>query len=89
MVKKEVKTAKVVKVAEKTSVDTTALRGKDMSALLTDLVETRSDLAGARRSLAAGELVNPRVIGRYRKQIARLKTIIAQKALSDSRKEGA
>lgn len=44
------------------------------------LVAKRSDLLAAKKSLAAGELVNPRVIGAYRKDIARLLTTInAQK----------
>lgn len=44
------------------------------------LVAKRTDLHDAKKSLAAGELVNPRVIGSYRKDIARLLTTInAQK----------
>jgi len=40
----------------------------------------RADLRDARKSLASGELVNPRVIGSIRKDIARLLTTInAQK----------
>ena len=39
----------------------------------------RTDLLEARKSLAAGELVNPRVIGSYRKDIARLLTTINAK----------
>jgi ribosomal protein L29 len=40
------------------------------------LVAKRNDLRDARKSLAAGELVNPRVIGVLRKDIARLLTTI-------------
>lgn len=44
------------------------------------LAAKRADLLEARKSHAAGELVNPRVIGTLRKDIARLLTIInAQK----------
>lgn len=44
------------------------------------LVAKRTDLLEAKRSLAAGELVNPRIIGTYRKDVARLLTTInAQK----------
>lgn len=40
----------------------------------------RTDLRDARKSLASGELVNPRIIGTIRKDIARLLTTInAQK----------
>jgi ribosomal protein L29 len=40
------------------------------------LIEKRTDLLEARKSLAAGELVNPRVIGSLRKDIARLLTML-------------
>lgn len=39
----------------------------------------RDDLLQARRSNAAGELVNPRVLRSYRKDIARLLTQIKEK----------
>lgn len=39
----------------------------------------RTDLIEARRSLAAGELVNPRVITSTRKEIARLMTQINER----------
>ncbi len=48
--------------------------------LLEQLVDKRADLLEAKKSLAAGELVNPRIIASYRKDIARLLTNInAQK----------
>lgn len=40
------------------------------------LAETRTDLIEAKRSHAAGELVNPRVLTHTRKEIARLSTAI-------------
>lgn len=40
------------------------------------LAAKRTDLVEARKSLAAGELVNPQVIKSYRKEIARLLTKI-------------
>jgi len=44
------------------------------------LAAKRTDLLEARRSPASGELVNPRIIGTIRKDIARLLTTInAQK----------
>jgi ribosomal protein L29 len=44
------------------------------------LTAKRSDLFDAKKSLASGELVNPRIIGTIRKDIARLLTTInAQK----------
>lgn len=38
------------------------------------LKDVRQDLLDAQKSHRSGELVNPRVIGQYRKQIARLMT---------------
>lgn len=38
------------------------------------LVEARKDLWSARKSHAGGELVNPRILKKYRKEIARLMT---------------
>jgi len=48
--------------------------------LIDQLAAKRADLLEARKSHAAGELVNPRVIGSLRKDVARLLTTInAQK----------
>lgn len=48
--------------------------------LAEQLAAKRADLMEAKKSLVNGELVNPRVIGAYRKDIARLLTKInAQK----------
>ncbi|MES2875846.1 MAG: 50S ribosomal protein L29 [Patescibacteria group bacterium] len=44
--------------------------------LAEQLVAKRTDLLEARKSHAAGEMVNPRVIGSLRKDIARLLTTI-------------
>ncbi len=44
--------------------------------LTSKLAEARQDLLEARRSNAAGELINPRVITHTRKEIARLSTAI-------------
>jgi ribosomal protein L29 len=44
--------------------------------LTAKLAEARTDLLEARRSNAAGELVNPRVITKTRKEIARLSTAL-------------
>ena len=50
--------------------------------LATQLATKQTDLHEAKRSHAAGELVNPRVITQTRKEIARLKTTIRQQELS-------
>lgn len=47
----------------------------ELSKLLTS---TQKDLADARRGLAAGELVNPRVITIHRKTIARIMTVMSE-----------
>ena len=60
-VKKPAKNAEVVKTVDD---------------LKKDLDAKRKDLLEAKRSLASGELVNPRVLGAYRKDIARLLTEI-------------
>lgn len=46
---------------------------KELS-LVEQIAAKRADLLAARKSLAAGELVNPRVIASYRKDVARLLT---------------
>lgn len=49
---------------------------KTIDDLKKDLDAKRKDLLEAKRSLASGELANPRVLGAYRKDIARLLTEI-------------
>lgn len=95
----EKKTEKAAKKAPKATVaaksvqtqftSTKELREKTTAELATKLSEVQKDLADARRGLAAGELVNPRVIGAYKKDIARLKTLIVEKARAEHGKEDA
>jgi len=54
--------------------------------LIEQLADARKDLLEAQKSHRSGELVNPRVIGRYRKEIARLMTKI--NAEKNAEKEG-
>lgn len=56
------------------------LRAQSVDERATHLAQVQKDLADARRRLAAGELVNPQVIGKYRREIARLKTIAVEQA---------
>lgn len=56
----------------------TELRAKKPSELTTLLQDTQKDLADARRGLAAGELQNPRAITHYRKDIARIMTVMSE-----------
>lgn len=83
--KSEKTTAKVVS----TGFTPKEIREKDIKSLLDDLKTVRADLADARRSLAAGELVNPNVISKYKKTIARIQTVVAEKARIDHGKEDA
>lgn len=86
-VKKSVK--KTEKVSPKSARTVSELRNQDIKQLLDELKSAQTDLANARRSLAAGELVNPNVISKYRKEIARIQTVIAQKAREVQGKEDA
>lgn len=49
------------------------------------LVATRSDLLEAKKSHRAGELVNPRVITSYRKDVARILTQINAEKVKESK----
>ncbi len=67
-------------MAEKSTTKAKATTPKAEVSVVEQLAAKRNDLLEARKSLAAGELVNPRVIASYRKDIARLLTTInAQK----------
>lgn len=68
-------------MAEKTTKKTakTAEIVKTVDDLKKDVATKRADLLEAKRSLAAGELVNPRVLSTYKKEIARLLTEINSK----------
>jgi ribosomal protein L29 len=59
---------------------------KETKSLAEQLVDAQNDMIEAKRSHKAGELVNPKVLGGYRKQIARIKTQIKQEATKE--KEG-
>jgi len=52
----------------------------------TELANKQADLAQARVSHKAGELVNPRVLTSTRREIARLKTQIRQEELKERKK---
>ena len=54
----------------------TASEVKTLEQLKADLAGKQTELHEAKRSHAAGELVNPRVLTRTRKEIARLHTAI-------------
>ena len=64
-------------MATKNAKDATVV--KSLEELKAELQSKRNDLLEARKSHAAGELVNPKVLGVYRKDIARLLTQINAK----------
>lgn len=73
----------------------TELRAKSVAELHTLLIEKRVELGNNQRSLAAGELPNPRVVGKVRRDIARILTCLSEAQLtetsslsSDKAKEG-
>ena len=59
---------------------------KSLEDLRKDLAAKQDDLLESRKSHRAGELVNPRVLGSIRKEIARLHTAIRAAELA-SKKE--
>lgn len=56
------------------------LRSLDVKALDKKAQELAQDLLAAKKSLADQSLPNPRVIGKIRREIARIKTILNEKA---------
>ncbi len=56
---------------------------KTLETLRTDLVTKKNDHLDAKRSHAAGELINPRAITVLRKEIARLNTAIRAAELAE------
>lgn len=61
------------------------LRTKSLNDLHTQLAETRKTLIENKRSLAAGELPNPRVVAKTRKEIATIMTVLAEKSQTTSK----
>ena len=64
-------------MATKNAKDATVV--KSIEEMKAELQSKRNDLLEARKSHAAGELVNPKVLSVYRKDIARLLTQINEK----------
>ena len=56
------------------------LRGKTIAEIEKLLAETRKELIENKRSLAASELPNPRVVGKNRRSIAQLNTVLRERA---------
>ena len=54
------------------------LRTKSVDELQKMLAEARKDLLEAQKSLKANELANPRVVGKMKKEIARILTVMSE-----------
>ena len=70
-------------MAEAKETAKTASIVKPINELRAELAAKRQELLDSRRSHKAGELVNPRVLGQIRKQIARLNTEIRAQELAE------
>lgn len=60
-----------------------AVEVKSLTDLRVELTQKQQDLLESTRSHRSGELVNPRVLGRIRKEIARLHTAIRAAVLAE------
>lgn len=70
-------------MAEAKETAKTASIVKPINELRAELAAKHQELLDSRRSHKAGELVNPRVLGQIRKQIARLNTEIRAQELAE------
>ena len=61
------------------------LRAKSIADLQAQLAETRKTLLENTRALAAGELPNPRVVTKTRREIALIMTVLSEKSLETSK----
>jgi ribosomal protein L29 len=78
---------KVTTKTVKSTVTTEELRKQSLTELAETLKSVKADLAEANRSHAAGELVNPRVLAMFKKTIARVQTLMVEKAREAKGKE--
>ena len=78
---------KVITKTVKSTVSTEDLRKQSVAELDDTLTTVKADLAEAKRSHGAGELVNPRVLSMFKKTIARVQTLIVEKTREAQRKE--
>lgn len=69
----------------KTTKNAAAVEAPSLEQLRKDLEAKQQDLLEAKRSNAAGELVNPRVITKTRKEIARISTAIRSQELAEQK----
>ena len=66
--------------------DAKGLRGKAARELNEDLLKLRREQFSLRMQRATGQAVKPHDFGRVRRDIARLKTVLAEKAAKDAGK---
>lgn len=75
----DAKKSKTTKVTKK------AVEAKSLEQLRAELAAKQQDMLDSRKSHRAGELVNPRVLGTLRKEIARLLTAIRAEELKEQK----
>jgi large subunit ribosomal protein L29 len=68
---------------------TDGLREKDAGALKEDLIKLRREQFSLRMQSASGQTVKPSDFGKSKRNIARVKTVMRQKALSATKVAGA
>lgn len=85
MAKKQ--TAESKQPTVKATVSVNDLRTQTLAELNKTLKSVKADLAEARKSHAAGELVNPQALALFKKTIARVQTLMVEKARETERKE--
>ena len=68
-----------------TKVTKKAVEVKSLEQLRADLAAKQQDMLDSKKSHRAGELVNPRVLGTLRKEIARLHTAIRAEELQSTK----
>ena len=66
----------------KTKDELKALQAKTMAELTTDLNDKKSELFNLRFQLATGQLQNTAAVRACKKDIARIKTVLSQRALT-------
>ena len=84
MAKKAIETKATTKTV-KATVSASDLRKQSVKELSETLKTVKADLAEARRTHSAGELVNPRVLGMFKKTIARVQTLMVEKSREEAK----
>ena len=62
------------------------MRGKDAAGLQSELIKLRREQFSLRMQAASGQTVKPSDFGKSKRNIARVKTVLRQKALAGAKK---